>query len=404
MRIIETWRGQAPAWQCDTDGGWNARFITGALEEANRIFVAAAGAETGSLEIRIDPDLRPRAGSMVAVRSELGVDGQNVLHRLVENRTERALATASASLSVKQRVGGLAGFPAPDGFVAGPLGMVSPWQCDVMHHMNVQFYAARLTEAEAALAAHVGLDPADPEAAKLRPAEHRFRFAGELAAGDALAADISLLSEPGGVVARTELKNAVTGKAAASMESDLQAFDPKTGLSVALPPGLRGKLAAMAPQADLRPVWTAGDWSPDAGSLARMEVLGRQEAQPWEIDHTGVMPPTFFFARMAVAVPYLLDRMGLDRPFMQANGFGRAAVGYRLRYLGWPRAGDCLELRSGVGAVADKTWRFRHGFVDLADGQLVCAVEAVIVLFSLVDRRSVALPANIRATAQAMSV
>jgi acyl-CoA thioester hydrolase len=392
MKTSVTWRGQVPAWQCDAVGRWNPRFAAGALDDANRV-AAAIGASPGPLDIHIDPSALPDAGELLIVESH--IDSGTLVHTLKHAVGGAALASATTGCDGALDESIIAARP---GTIAGPLGPVNAWECDVMRHMNVQFYTGRLTEAEAFFSASLGRGQP-----LLRPVEHRFRYLGEMRAGDVAVAEAGkLAADADRMTLRVELRDGA-GRGAASMESDL-CFRSAEGEAVPIPAAMRAALDRLPAVAPARPVWSAGDWFPDPDTLARMTVLGRQEVLPWELDHTGVMPPRFLFARMASSVPFLLSAMGLDRPYMTRNGFGRAAVGYRLRYLRWPREGDCLELRSGVGEVTAKSWRFRHGFVDIADGALVCVVEAVIVLFSMTERRSVALPDDIRTRAENISI
>ncbi len=392
MKTSVTWRGQVPAWQCDADGRWNPHFAAGALDDANRV-AAAIGGSPGPLDMHIDPAALPSAGELLRVESRL--DGGTLVHELKNAAGGATLASARTVCDGALDEAALAASP---GTVAGPLGLVNAWECDVMRHMNVQFYTGRLTESEAFFAASLGR-----ERPLLRPVEHRFRYLGEMRAGDVAVAEVGkLAADADRMTLRVELRNGAGG-GTASMESDLR-FCSAEGEAVPIPAAMRAALDRLPAVAPARSVWSAGDWFPDPDTLARMTVLGRQEVLPWEVDHTGVMPPRFLFARMASSVPFLLAAMGLERSYMTRNGLGRAAVGYRLRYLRWPREGDCLELRSGVGEVTAKSWRFRHGFVDIADGALVCVVEAVIVLFSMTERRSVALPDDIRTRAENISI
>jgi acyl-CoA thioester hydrolase len=391
MASVVTWRGQVPAWQCDSDGRWNIRHVTGAFDEARQV-AGQQGPVTGTMGLTTGDGALPVAGDLVEIHSA-HTDGV-LAQTLVEVRSGRKVLSAAIACDRAPDVAPIhleAGIP-------GPLNLVNAWECDVMGHMNVQFYAARLTEVEAFLAAGLGLDGDGI----VRPMEHRLRFSGELLADDIASAGIVTIGQSEQLIlSRTELRSA--RGLSAVMESDLVALSP-AGDAIDLPLRLGDDINASSSDDSARPVWSGGDWSPDAGTLARMTVLGRQEVASWEVDHTGVMPPRFFFARMASSVPFLMSDMGLTRPFMQAHGLGRAAVGYRLRYLRWPRAGDCLELRSGVAVVGEKNWRFRHAFVDVADGGLVSFVEAVIVLLDLAARKSVPLPDGIRQRAMVISL
>jgi acyl-CoA thioester hydrolase len=385
MDRIVMWRGQVPAWECDADGRWSLRHMAGAFEEAAQV---AAGPDA-SVDLSLNPDARPKAGAIVEIHADRA-DGALAL--LMSDHDDGAILT-------RARVSGTFAPPAPqlpEGATPGPIDVVRAWECDVMGHLNVQFYASRLTAAESIFAAS-GVAPGD---LVLRPTEHRFRFAGELRAGEPAFAYANKIAG-GGLTLRTELVRG-DGKPAAFMESDLAPFaiaGPDVDMRA-----FQSWASALPSSTPADAVWSAGVWAPDAETVERMTVLGRQEVLPWEVDHTGVMPPRFFFARMASSVPFLLSKMGLERPFMQKHNLGRAAVGYRLRYLRWPRAGDCLELRSGVALVGSKNWRFRHAFIDIADGEQVCAVEAVIVLLDLAARKSAVLPDEIRARAISISI
>ena len=377
MNEIATWRGQVPAWECDVDRRWNARHLAGAFEEAAR---AASGAALsgGELVVRMGAEA-PLAGALVEVRSS-SRDGQAV-HRLVAFPDGVPIAEVRLPGDAGQQLPTM-----PDDDLPGSIDVVRNWETDVMGHMNVQFYAGRITATEALLVGNRGA-----AATIIRPLEHRFRFAGELKAGERVSAQATVLDGRKGAV-RIEIAGG-EGRLAAIAESDLATTDGSPIGEI---------LAAGSLQDTLHPVWTAGEWVPDPATLPQMTVLGRQEVSAWEVDHTGVMPPRFFFSRMASGVPYLMGQMGLDRPYMVANGYGRAAVGYRIKYLRWSRAGDCIELRSGIGLVREKNWRFRHAFVDAADGEIICLSEAVIVLFDLATRRSVPLPTAIRDRALAL--
>ena len=65
-------------------------------------------------------------------------------------------------------------------------GAINPWDCDQWGHMNVQFYLAKASDAQAVLAARLGLSPSRLRAAGCRPmpVADRILFKRELRAGD----------------------------------------------------------------------------------------------------------------------------------------------------------------------------------------------------------------------------
>lgn len=372
--------------------------MAGAFEDAGRIF--SGGEQDGILNLDWNAAgfVRPHAGSIIIVISESQPGNgreARVSHRMVEAASKVTIATATLARPGKLPVHAQQASTLP-GFISTSTSVVGAWERDIMGHMSVQFYASRLSEAEASLALHLGFDPSAASGGILTPTAHRMRFHAELASGDIVVAHSTAQAVGlGGILARTEMREARTGKLAAAFESDLVCLDAATRAHLPLPQTALARLSVFDAAASEPPVWS-GSEALDLAAAGQSLVLRREEVVPWEVDHRGEMPPRFFFARMSSSVPFLMAEMGLDRTFMTSGNFGRAAVGYRLRYLRPARTGDCLELRSSIASVGEKSWRFRHVFSEIADGSAVCVVESVVVLFSLADRRAVALPQAIR--------
>ncbi len=180
MDSFVSWRGRVPAWECDADGRWSVRHAAGAFEQAARI-CAGQAEPAWPLTLSIDPKACPCAGDIVEIRSRLsGGTLEHVMIRLADgaelSRGEAA-RPAEGLLRVLEH--------ALRHGAAGPLDIVDAWECDIMGHMNVQFYASRVTDAEAMFAAAPG--PAI-DGVVLRPREHRFSFLSELRAGNVASA------------------------------------------------------------------------------------------------------------------------------------------------------------------------------------------------------------------------
>ena len=67
---------------------------------------------------------------------------------------------------------------------------------------------------------------------------------------------------------------------------------------------------------------------------------------------------------------------------------GGAVLEYRVLHLGWPEAGDGVELRSGFGGCDARTRRVFHWMLDPQTGLAWASAEAVVVSFDL-DKRKV---------------
>ena len=68
-------------------------------------------------------------------------------------------------------------------------GVVYPWHCDHMGHMNVMWYVGKFDEATWNLFSHLGLTPSflRDEARGMAAVEQRIAYLGELHAGDTVA-------------------------------------------------------------------------------------------------------------------------------------------------------------------------------------------------------------------------
>lgn len=99
-----------------------------------------------------------------------------------------------------------------------------------------------------------------------------------------------------------------------------------------------------------------------------------------------------FIGRVSDGVPGLLGPVrkavaeaAPERP----PRIGGAVLEYRLLYLDWPRAGDLVELRSGLASVEAKTQRMVHWLLDPLSGRPWGVSEAVAVNFDLDTRKVV---------------
>ena len=99
-------------------------------------------------------------------------------------------------------------------------GMVYPWQCDHMGHMNVMHYVGKFDEAAWNLFARIGLTPSALRRSGrgMAAVEQKIRYQRELLAGDVVAVQ-SVLTElrDKAIVIEQTLFNAEHGFAAATM-------------------------------------------------------------------------------------------------------------------------------------------------------------------------------------------
>jgi acyl-CoA thioester hydrolase len=122
-------------------------------------------------------------------------------------------------------------------------------------------------------------------------------------------------------------------------------------------------------------------------------VIGRLAVPPDHCDPFGRMRLELFLGRVSDAVPNFLAAWRDEAASASgARSVGGAVLEYRVCPRRWPRAGDLLEVRSGVVEVGEKTNRIVHWLLDPVSGDAWCTAEVVAVTFDLETRKTIAIP------------
>ena len=282
-------------------------------------------------------------------------------------------------------------------------GSVQQDECDVMGHMNVRHYVARVADALSWLMLEAGLPPSRGALSIL---DQHIRFLREMAPGT----PFTIL---GGVVGvqgdrlRTfaEIRNSATGLPAATVVTDLGNADPATGALRPLPAGLAFDTVAVPDHAAPRGL----TFAPPRPIPTREEALAMGLAEAYrgavradECDRDGIMRSDGVIARVWDGVPNLRNRgTGLG---VKEEGVGGAALEYRLLHLHPLRAGQLVTVTSGLRALAEKTTTWTHLLHDGETGMPVAAAEAVGVAFDLQARKAIPIPPAQRAALEALLV
>lgn len=289
-------------------------------------------------------------------------------------------------------------------------GGVNTWECDEMGHMNVRFYVTKAVEGLVGLAAALGLPHAFAlhAGATLLVREQHIRFLREARAGAAL-------HMTGGVVEMGEddarflllLWHSESGALAASFQTVVTHVTSAEGRAFPWPERTREQAAALTlpvpDQAAARSVSLA-----PAASLAgqaRADELGliriaQGAVSPADCDVFGRMRPEQFIGRVSDGIPRLIRSFretvvrGSDE---QPTRVGGAVLEYRLVHLDWPRAGDRLEIRSGLKDADTRTKRMVHWMIDPETGKAWGTSEAVAITFDLDTRKIVPITEAARA-------
>lgn len=289
-------------------------------------------------------------------------------------------------------------------------GGVNTWECDEMGHMNVRFYVTRAVEGLVGLAAALGLPHAFTAHAgsTLMVREQHIRFLREAHAGAALHMTGGVL-EMGETEARVLmlLWHSDSGALAASFQTVVAHVTPAEGRAFPWPSrtrALSGDLAIDTPEQAM-PRSIALEPVQSLASLERADELGliriaQGAVSPADCDLYGRMRPELFISRVSDGIPRLVRSFrdtvvsGADETPKRVGG---AVLEYRLIHLDWPRAGDRLEIRSGLKDADTRTKRMVHWMIDPDSGKAWGVSEAVAVTFDLDARKIVPISEAARA-------
>lgn len=289
-------------------------------------------------------------------------------------------------------------------FITGR-GAVNPWECDQWGHLNVQFYLAKATDAQAHLAARLGLPPSKlrPCGPGLVPVADRVLFKRELRAGNTyfIRSGIRAVAADGAIDIASRMVNQESGVESALFETRLQWVGqdratalPWPGEVLALARAHAGVLPDMALPQPMAAVLPPGQ--PD---LQRLHLTYRGSVEAWECAADGVAPPRAQIARLNDAITHLLRTMKIDRAELLARGLGSAALDYDVSYHAPLRAGKAVDIRSRMVAVGDKVFHLVHYVLDAASGEVLTTIVVAALFFDLAARKSVPIPPAIRTEA-----
>lgn len=297
--------------------------------------------------------------------------------------------------------------PAP---LPAPLyqGSVNTWECDDGGHLNVRFHFERAMIGLAHFASALGMPRASsPSAgATLVPLEAHVRFLREARPG-------APLSMHGGVVDLGETDatlcldmrhadgapaSCFTIRVAHANTNDFRAFPWSSRTRTAA----QRLSCALPDHATARSIDLAR--APGEASRARAVELGAMRiggalVQPDQCDAFGRLRGEQFVGRISDSVPNLLARWRQEAQGVAGAPAG-AVVEARFVFRRFPRAGDLIEVHSGVAEVGEKTLRLVHWIVDPESGAAWASMEAVALTFDTATRKAIAPSPEARAAMQ----
>ena len=294
--------------------------------------------------------------------------------------------------------------PAP---LPAPLyqGSVNTWECDDGGHLNVRFHMERAFVGLAHMAHALGLPRAFTESAgsTLIAQEAHVRFLKEARPG-------APLIMHGGVV---EL-----GETDATLCFDMRHHDGAPGTVFTFKVrhvetrGLRSfPWSTRATEAAKRLKCKLPDHAkPRSIDLTKAPAKATRQAaidlgatriggalvQPDQCDALGRLRGEHIVGRISDSVPNLLTQWRHAAASESGAAPAGAVVEARIVFRRFPRAGELIEVHSGIAEVGEKTLRLVHWIVDPQSGAAWASMEAVALTFDTKTRKTIAPSAEAR--------
>jgi acyl-CoA thioester hydrolase len=294
--------------------------------------------------------------------------------------------------------------PAP---LPAPLyqGSVNTWECDDGGHLNVRFHLERAMTGLAHMAAALGVPRAFTRAAgsTIAPLEAHIRFLKEARPGAPLVMH-------GGVVRLSEcdatlcldMRHADGAPAScfilkvAHVETrGFRAF-PWSARTRAAAKQLHVTLPAHAKPRSIDLNQPLADASRQGAIDIGAERIGGAMVTPDQCDAFGRLRGEHVVGRASDSVPNLLTQWRQALAGETGASPAGAVVETRVAFRRFPRAGELIEIYSGIAEVGEKTLRLAHWFVDPESGRAWASMEAVALTFDTVTRKALAPSAEAR--------
>ncbi|MCR9222028.1 MAG: thioesterase family protein [Alphaproteobacteria bacterium] len=123
-----------------------------------------------------------------------------------------------------------------------------------------------------------------------------------------------------------------------------------------------------------------------------------------EYDPESTMNSRLYIERFDQATWFLMHAIGLTPRAVKAEGRRIAVVRQTFQYVRELRGGELVTIRSGFIAVGKKHFRFLHRMLDVESGALIASADMTAVQASLDTGKTVPLPPEKVAKAEALAV
>jgi acyl-CoA thioester hydrolase len=292
-------------------------------------------------------------------------------------------------------------------------GSVNTWECDEGGHLNVRFqlerafaglaHMARALELPHAFTAQAGSTLIAQELhvrflKEARPGAPLSMHGGVIDLGESAAAFCLDMRHGDGAPATHFMFKAVHAEA-----RSLRAF-PWSSRTRAAAERLRCAQPEHGKPRSVDLTKAPADVSRERAVALNMARIGGALVQPEHCDAFGRMRGDHMFGRVSDSVPNLLARWRQEAAANSGVQPAGAVVEARLVLRRWPRAGELIEVFSGVAGIEGKTMRLVHWIVDPEAGAAWASLEVVALTFDVATRKAIEPSPEARAAIQQRAI
>lgn len=281
-------------------------------------------------------------------------------------------------------------------------GFVDTWECDENDHMNIQFYAAALHEADAHLRLALDLPPYDRPDSQVQTqirTDH-IRFLSELRAADPFTVVSAVVAaDETALTVFHEMRHTATGHPAATMVSTWQ--HTHAGVATSWPEATHTRAKRLtAPLPDHARPKSAGITATPHGitlsdTTAHIETM-KGQIRADECGIAGTMTTTGMLSRFSNAAAHVFLNAGLAMDELLAAHRGIVALEYHLTYLAPLHAGDPFTVKTHTRTVSGKVIGIGHCVFNSQTEKLCMIAQLSVVLMDLNARKISPLSADER--------
>lgn len=270
-------------------------------------------------------------------------------------------------------------------------GTVPPWQCDITEHFTIAYYFDRLEDAEANLAAELGLGELLRAGGFVRRLD--LRFARELRAGSSFHIESAPLGIDDSVRVGHRFVDSFTGET-------VTWIDERWELTVSLPAMERKAIGSRVA------VWEgpATEVRPEPKSYDRFVPTARGRVKPADLDAAGRFGLAAIVHRFTDACIQAGAAIGMTAEWLHENRRGFSTFELALQITGELRLDEPYLAETGIAHLGNSSVRFIHRMTNPESGREIARLGQYGVNLDLDARRPAKLPDELRDRAAALVV